>query len=112
MFVSQVTKAVALGDLSKRVEVDAKGEILDLKNTVNGMVVRFVDFVLSGPCPVFCLSFGPSGPSLYLLEKAYNLNSKLDRDYVANICPMFLFTVCKSTSHVSPTLPYERWIPL
>ncbi|KAL4267517.1 histidine kinase [Pleurotus pulmonarius] len=38
--IAMVTKAVALGDLSKRVEVDAKGEILDLKNTVNGMVVR------------------------------------------------------------------------
>jgi methyl-accepting chemotaxis protein len=29
-----------LGDLSKQIEVDARGEILDLKNTVNGMVVR------------------------------------------------------------------------
>ena len=35
-----MTKAVALGDLSKQIEVDASGEILDLKNTVNGMVVR------------------------------------------------------------------------
>jgi HAMP domain-containing protein len=32
--------AVALGDLSKQIEVDSRGEILDLKNTVNGMVVR------------------------------------------------------------------------
>ncbi|KAF8810624.1 hypothetical protein BYT27DRAFT_7253617 [Phlegmacium glaucopus] len=32
-------KAVALGDLSKQIEVDAPGEILDLKNTINGMVV-------------------------------------------------------------------------
>jgi hypothetical protein len=31
-----------LGDLSKQIEVDARGEILDLKNTVNGMVVRCV----------------------------------------------------------------------
>ena len=38
--IAKVTKAVALGDLSKQIEVDAKGEILDLKNTVNGMVVR------------------------------------------------------------------------
>jgi osomolarity two-component system sensor histidine kinase NIK1 len=37
-----VTKAVALGDLSKQIEVDARGEILDLKNTVNGMVIRSV----------------------------------------------------------------------
>ena len=38
--IARVTKAVALGDLSKQIEVDARGEILDLKNTVNGMVVR------------------------------------------------------------------------
>ncbi|KAG6906866.1 hypothetical protein DXG01_011628 [Tephrocybe rancida] len=38
--IAKVTKAVALGDLSKQIEVDAQGEILDLKNTVNGMVVR------------------------------------------------------------------------
>jgi len=39
--IAKVTKAVALGDLSKQIEVDAHGEILDLKNTVNGMVVRY-----------------------------------------------------------------------
>lgn len=38
--IALVTKAVALGDLSKQIEVDARGEILDLKNTVNGMVIR------------------------------------------------------------------------
>ena len=38
--IAKVTKAVALGDLSKQIEVDARGEILDLTNTVNGMVVR------------------------------------------------------------------------
>ncbi|THU84046.1 hypothetical protein K435DRAFT_929096 [Dendrothele bispora CBS 962.96] len=38
--IAKVTKAVALGDLSKQIEVDASGEILDLKNTVNRMVVR------------------------------------------------------------------------
>lgn len=32
-----------MGDLSKQIEVDARGEILDLKNTVNGMVVRCVN---------------------------------------------------------------------
>ena len=37
-----MTKAVTLGDLSKQIKVDAYGEILDLKNTVNGMVVRFI----------------------------------------------------------------------
>ena len=38
--IAKVTKAVALGDLSKRIEVDCSGEISDLKNTVNGMVIR------------------------------------------------------------------------
>ena len=38
--IAKVTKAVALGDLSKQIEVDARGEILGLENTVNGMVVR------------------------------------------------------------------------
>ncbi|KAK0464807.1 hypothetical protein IW261DRAFT_1347247 [Armillaria novae-zelandiae] len=38
--IAAVTKAVAVGDLSKQIEVDARGEILDLKNTVNGMVIR------------------------------------------------------------------------
>ncbi|KAF8814941.1 hypothetical protein BYT27DRAFT_7249618 [Phlegmacium glaucopus] len=33
--IVKVTKAFALGDLSKQIEVDARGEILDLKNTVN-----------------------------------------------------------------------------
>ena len=38
--IAKVTKAVALGDLSKQIEVDCSGEILDLKNTVNGMIIR------------------------------------------------------------------------
>lgn len=40
--IAMVTTAVAHGDLSKQIEVDARGEILELKSTVNGMVVRFV----------------------------------------------------------------------
>ncbi|CEG64414.1 Putative Tco1 HAMP domain related type IA HK [Rhizopus microsporus] len=36
--IAQVTKAVALGDLSKKIEVETRGEILELKNIVNGMV--------------------------------------------------------------------------
>lgn len=35
--IAEVTKAVASGDLTKKVEVDVRGEILDLKETVNGM---------------------------------------------------------------------------
>ncbi|KAG2144423.1 HAMP TYPE histidine kinase [Suillus bovinus] len=38
--IAKVTKAVAQGDLSKQIDVDARGEILDLKNTVNGMVIQ------------------------------------------------------------------------
>ncbi|CAO3660045.1 unnamed protein product [Rhizopus stolonifer] len=36
--IAEVTKAVASGDLSKKIEVETRGEILDLKNTVNDMV--------------------------------------------------------------------------
>ena len=36
--IAEVTTAVARGDLSKKVTVDVKGEILELKNTVNTMV--------------------------------------------------------------------------
>ncbi|KAI9321282.1 hypothetical protein BX666DRAFT_1849815 [Dichotomocladium elegans] len=36
--IAGVTKAVAMGDLSKKIEVETSGEILDLKNTVNDMV--------------------------------------------------------------------------
>lgn len=35
--ITEVTKAVAGGDLTKKITVDARGEILDLKETVNGM---------------------------------------------------------------------------
>lgn len=38
--ISDVTKAVALGDLSKQVNVDVQGEMLDLKLTVNSMVAQ------------------------------------------------------------------------
>src|SRR5207237_462192 len=39
-----VTKAVAAGDLSKKITVDVKGEILELKNTVNTMVDQLSSF--------------------------------------------------------------------
>jgi osomolarity two-component system, sensor histidine kinase NIK1 len=35
--IAEVTKAVAGGDLTKRITVDVRGEMLDLKDTVNGM---------------------------------------------------------------------------
>jgi HAMP domain-containing protein/CheY-like chemotaxis protein/signal transduction histidine kinase len=36
--IAEVTTAVANGDLSKKITVDVKGEILELKNTINTMV--------------------------------------------------------------------------
>jgi len=36
--IAEVTTAVANGDLSKKITVDARGEILELKETVNLMV--------------------------------------------------------------------------
>ncbi|HJT36285.1 MAG TPA: HAMP domain-containing protein [Pirellulales bacterium] len=42
--IAEVTKAVANGDLSKKITVDVKGEILELKNTVNTMVDQLNSF--------------------------------------------------------------------
>jgi signal transduction histidine kinase/DNA-binding response OmpR family regulator/HAMP domain-containing protein len=42
--IAEVTKAVANGDLSKPITVDVKGEILDLKNTINTMVEQLNSF--------------------------------------------------------------------
>ncbi|HWF43952.1 MAG TPA: response regulator [Candidatus Kapabacteria bacterium] len=42
--IAEVTTAVANGDLSKKITVDAKGEILELKNTVNTMVDQLSSF--------------------------------------------------------------------
>src|SRR5205823_3340598 len=39
-----VTTAVATGDLSKKITVDVRGEILELKNTVNTMVDQLNSF--------------------------------------------------------------------
>ncbi|RXW16382.1 hypothetical protein EST38_g9472 [Candolleomyces aberdarensis] len=38
--ISEVTKSVAAGDLTKFVNVDVQGEMLDLKMTVNSMVAQ------------------------------------------------------------------------
>ena len=42
--IADVTKAVAAGDLSKKITVDVKGEILELKNTINTMVDQLRSF--------------------------------------------------------------------
>jgi signal transduction histidine kinase/CheY-like chemotaxis protein/HAMP domain-containing protein len=43
--IAEVTTAVAKGDLSKKIAVDVKGEILELKNTMNTMVDQLNAFV-------------------------------------------------------------------
>jgi HAMP domain-containing protein/signal transduction histidine kinase/CheY-like chemotaxis protein len=42
--IAEVTTAVARGDLSKKITVDAKGEVLEVKNTVNTMVDQLNSF--------------------------------------------------------------------
>jgi signal transduction histidine kinase/HAMP domain-containing protein/ActR/RegA family two-component response regulator len=42
--IAQVTTAVATGDLSKKIDVDARGEILELKTTINTMVDQLSSF--------------------------------------------------------------------
>ncbi len=42
--IADVTTAVAKGDLSRKITVDVKGEILDLKNTINTMVDQLNGF--------------------------------------------------------------------
>src|SRR5439155_1743078 len=42
--IAEVTTGVANGDLSRKVTVDVKGEILELKNTINAMVDQLNSF--------------------------------------------------------------------
>ena len=42
--IADVTTAVANGDLSKKITVDVKGEVLELKNTINTMVDQLRSF--------------------------------------------------------------------
>src|SRR5437867_9985733 len=42
--IAEVTPAVANGDLSKKITVDVKGEILQLKDTINTMVDQLSSF--------------------------------------------------------------------
>jgi osomolarity two-component system sensor histidine kinase NIK1 len=44
--IANVTSAVAKGDLTKKITVPVKGEILELKNTINQMVDRLNTFAL------------------------------------------------------------------
>ncbi len=42
--IAEVTTAVANGDLSRKITVDVKGEVLELKNTINTMVDQLNSF--------------------------------------------------------------------
>jgi HAMP domain-containing protein len=42
--IAEVTTAVANGDLTKKITVDVKGEVLELKNTINTMVGQLSSF--------------------------------------------------------------------
>src|SRR5690606_1855593 len=42
--IAEVATAIAGGDLSKKITVDARGEILELKNTINTMVDQLGSF--------------------------------------------------------------------
>src|SRR5205807_2567372 len=42
--IADVSKAIAAGDLSKKITVDVKGEILELKDTINTMVDQLNSF--------------------------------------------------------------------
>jgi HAMP domain-containing protein/CheY-like chemotaxis protein/signal transduction histidine kinase len=44
--IAEVTTAVARGDLSRKITVDVKGEILELKNTINTMVDQLNGFAV------------------------------------------------------------------
>src|SRR5205807_3288132 len=42
--IADVTTAVAKGDLSRKITVEARGEVLELKNTINTMVDQLSSF--------------------------------------------------------------------
>src|SRR5258707_5428500 len=42
--IAEVTKSIAAGDLSKKITVDVRGEIFELKNTINIMVDQLNSF--------------------------------------------------------------------
>jgi len=86
--IAKVTKAVALGDLSKQIEVDARGEILDLKNTVNGMVIRCVVHLLP---PFFSSYHLPPARKVFVLspQKSHASLSRSVPKECSEVKPMF-----------------------
>jgi HAMP domain-containing protein len=57
--IAEVTTAVASGDLSKKITVDVKGEILELKSTINTMVDQLNSF--AGEVTRVAREVGPKG---------------------------------------------------
>ncbi|MGC1836418.1 MAG: HAMP domain-containing protein, partial [Candidatus Acidiferrales bacterium] len=58
--IAEVTTAVARGDLSRKITVDVKGEILELKNTINTMVDQLNAF--AGEVTRVARDVGTEGP--------------------------------------------------
>lgn len=93
--ISEVTKAVALGDLSKLVDVDVQGEMLDLKMTVNSMVAQLS--TLANEVTRVSLEVGTEGilggqafvPDVQGMWKVYSLGHL----YLLNICSSYPFQV-------------------
>ena len=46
--IATVTTAIAKGDLTKKIDIDARGEILELKTTINTMVDQLSSFADAG----------------------------------------------------------------
>ena len=59
--IAQVTTAVANGDLSQKITVDVRGEILEVKNTVNTMVDQLPPNVCGGSHPPDAKEVGTEG---------------------------------------------------
>src|SRR6201997_3992299 len=57
--IAEVTTAVAKGDLSQKIRVDARGEILELKETINTMVDQLSSF--AGEVPRVAREVGTQG---------------------------------------------------
>src|SRR6185437_190704 len=75
--IAQVTTAVARGDLTRKIDVDARGEILELKTTINTLVDREVgrEGRLGGQAEVE----GVSGTWKRLTENVNELAANLTR---------------------------------
>src|SRR5438128_11839463 len=90
--IADVTTAVAQGDMSKKITVEAKGEILKLKNTINLMVDQLNAFAsevtrvarevgtegkLGGQAEVKGVGSVLNYPTLYRSSMASNLTNQV-----------------------------------